>query len=115
MFAAMGCDPCRPAPSLTVSTLRWIIASGRAMSALALVGTVTIVLPTPLRERMLLPPVGLAAGSLLAGAFFHMPPEAVEALGNRLALYATLMAGFVVSFVLGRPKVPCRTSDDRQE
>jgi zinc and cadmium transporter len=83
-----------------MSTLAWIVIAGVAMSALALVGAVTLVLPERTLDRMLLPLVGLAAGSLLGGAFFHMLPEAVGALGNELAVYVWLVAGFLVFFVL---------------
>jgi zinc and cadmium transporter len=83
-----------------MSTLAWILVAGLAMSALALVGMVTAALPSSVLDRILLPLVGLAAGSLLGGAFFHMLPEAVDALGNRLALYVWLVAGFVTFFVL---------------
>jgi len=44
--------------------------------------------------------VGLAAGSLLGGAFFHMLPESVDAIGNGLGVYLALVAGFLVFFVL---------------
>ncbi len=83
-----------------MSTLAWIVTAGLAMSALALVGAVTLVLPERTLDRMLLPLVGLAAGSLLGGAFFHMLPEAIEALGNDLTVYLWLVAGFLVFFVL---------------
>jgi zinc and cadmium transporter len=83
-----------------VSTLAWIVVAGLAMSAIALVGIVTVVLPRPVLDRVLLPLVALAAGSLLGGAFFHMLPEAVDALGNELALYIWLVAGFLTFFVL---------------
>ncbi|MCZ7526824.1 MAG: ZIP family metal transporter [Acidimicrobiia bacterium] len=83
-----------------MSTLAWIVVAGLAMSSLALVGAVTIVLPKATLQRLLLPLVGLAAGSLLGGAFFHMLPEAIEALGNDLAVYVWLVAGFLVFFVL---------------
>jgi zinc and cadmium transporter len=83
-----------------VSTLLWIVLAGVAMSALALVGTVTLVLPERTLERLLLPMVGLAAGSLLGGALFHMLPESVDRLGNSLTLYLWLVAGFLVFFVL---------------
>jgi zinc and cadmium transporter len=83
-----------------MSTLAWIVAAGVAMSALALIGAVTLVLPLRTLDRILLPLVGLAAGSLLGGAFFHMLPEAVDALGNDLALYLSLVTGFLVFFVL---------------
>jgi zinc and cadmium transporter len=44
------------------------------MSAIALVGSVTLVLSERLLNRILLPLVAFAAGSLLGGAFFHMCP-----------------------------------------
>jgi zinc and cadmium transporter len=83
-----------------VSTLTWIVVAGLGMSALALVGAVTVFLPSPALARVLLPMVGLAAGSLLGGAFFHMLPESVDALGNGLGVYLSIVAGFLVFFVL---------------
>ena len=83
-----------------MSTLAWIVVAGLGMSALALVGAVTVFLPAPTLARVLLPMVGLAAGSLLGGAFFHMLPESVDALGNGLGIYLALVAGFLVFFVL---------------
>ena len=83
-----------------MSTLAWIVTAGLAMSALALVGGVTLVLPERTLDRTLLPLVGLAAGSLLGGAFFHMLPGAIDALGNDLALYLWLVAGFLAFFLL---------------
>ena len=81
-------------------TLAWIVVAGIAMSSLALVGTVTVFMPAARLERVLLPIVGLAAGSLLGGAFFHMLPESIDVIGNRLGVYVALMAGFLVFFVL---------------
>jgi zinc and cadmium transporter len=83
-----------------MSTLAWIIVAGLGMSSLALVGAITIFLPRATLARVLLPMVGLAAGSLLGGAFFHMLPESVDALGNGLGIYLALVAGFLVFFVL---------------
>jgi zinc and cadmium transporter len=83
-----------------MSTLAWIVVAGLAMSSLALVGTVTVLMPPARLERVLLPIVGLAAGSLLGGAFFHMLPESIDVLGNRLGVYVALMAGFLVFFAL---------------
>ena len=83
-----------------MSTLAWIVVSGLAMSAVALVGAVTIFMPRAALERLLLPLVALAAGSLLGGAFFHLLPEAVTAMGNTIDVYVWLMAGFVTFFVL---------------
>lgn len=81
-------------------TLLWIIGSGLAMSAVALVGLVTIALPPPVLDRLLLPLVGLAAGSLLGGALFHMLPESIDALGNGLGVPLAVVSGFVVFFIL---------------
>jgi zinc and cadmium transporter len=83
-----------------MSTLAWIVLAGLAMSSLALVGAVSVLLPPAQLERVLLPIVGLAAGSLLGGAVFHMLPESVDAIGNRLGVYLAFVAGFVVFFAL---------------
>lgn len=83
-----------------MSTLLWIATSGVAMSALALTGSLTLVVPEARFKRLVLPLVALAAGSLLGGALFHMLPEAVDALGNRLAVYVWLAAGLYSFFLL---------------
>jgi zinc and cadmium transporter len=62
-----------------VGALGWIVGGGVLMSAIALVGAVTLVLPERQLQRILMPLVALAAGTLLGGAFFHMIPEALEA------------------------------------
>jgi zinc and cadmium transporter len=83
-----------------MSTLTLVLASGVAMSALALVGAVTIGLPEATLARVTPALVGLAAGSLLGGVCFHMLPEAVARLGNGLGLYLWLVGGFVSVFAL---------------
>lgn len=81
-------------------TLLWIIVAGIAMSALALVGGIALILPDRTFNRLVLPLVSVAAGSLLGGALFHMLPEAVSALGNSLVVYGWLAAGLVSFLVL---------------
>ena len=83
-----------------MTTLSWIIISGLAMSALALVGGVTVLLPPRVLDRILLPLVALAAGSLIGGALFHMLPESVDKLGNTTSVYVWLVAGFLAFFIL---------------
>lgn len=80
--------------------LLWIVVAGLAMSSLALVGAISVVLPEPVLERMLLPLVGLAAGSLLGGAVLHMLPEATDTLGNRSEVHLAVVAGFSSFFLL---------------
>jgi zinc and cadmium transporter len=70
------------------------------MSLIALVGGVTLLLPGPTLDRIILPLVALAAGSLLGGAFFHMVPNSVDELGNTLSVYGSLTGGFLAFFVL---------------
>lgn len=70
------------------------------MSALALVGGVTALLPDATFRRLMLPLVALSAGSLLGGALFHLIPEAVEQRGNVGSVYAWIAGGFTVFFCL---------------
>jgi zinc and cadmium transporter len=83
-----------------VPTLAWIVVFGLAMSALALVGGLTVLLSESALKRLIMPLVAFAAGSLLGGALFHMLPTAVDELGNELSLYVWLAAGFGIFFVL---------------
>jgi zinc and cadmium transporter len=83
-----------------VPTLAWIVVAGLLMSAIALVGGVTVLLPPARFARVVMPLVGLAAGSLLGGALFHMLPTAVRTMGNDLSVYALVAGGIVAFFVL---------------
>ena len=78
----------------------WITVAGVAMAAIALIGSVTLVLSEAALRRVVLPLVALAAGSLLGGALFHLLPEAVDDLGNTLDVYVVVVAGVVVFFLL---------------
>ena len=83
-----------------MSTLAWITVAGIAMSALALSGSLTLLIPEHRFDRIVPPLVALAAGTLIGGALLHLLPEAVTAMGNRLAVYQVLVAGFLTFFVL---------------
>ena len=83
-----------------MSTLFWIVISGLAMSAIALVGSVSLLLPSHVLERVLLPLVAFAAGTLLGGALLHMLPAALEHSGVTLSVFLWLLAGFMTFFVL---------------
>lgn len=74
--------------------------SGAATSVLALVGSVALVVPERTFKTLVLPTVSLATGSLLGGSPFHMLPESVEEIGNRLALYGSVAGGILSFFVL---------------
>lgn len=84
------------------------------MSAIALVGSVTLLLSETTLKKIIRPLVALAAGTLLGGAMFHMIPAAVDRFGNGLSIYIWVLIGFSVFFVLEQflqwhhcHRVPC--------
>jgi zinc and cadmium transporter len=83
-----------------MSTLGWIIGSSLLMSAIALVGSVTLVLKEETLQRIILPLVAFAAGSLIGGAFFHMIPAGIAQSGNSTTFYVWILAGFSSFFAL---------------
>ena len=66
------------------------------MCAIALVGSLTLVLREVTLRKLLLPLVALAAGTLLGGALFHMIPASVDKLGNHLSIYVWILLGFAI-------------------
>jgi len=83
-----------------MSVLGWIVAGGVAMAAIALVGSVTLLLGPETLRRIVTPLVALAAGSLLGGAFFHMLPAATRALPDLATVFLWTMLGFTVFLAL---------------
>lgn len=83
-----------------LSTLTWIIVLSVVMAAIAMVGSITLVLPEQRQKQLLTPLVALAAGSLLGGAFLHMLPEAIDELGNTQGIWLWFLAGFTAFFAL---------------
>ncbi|QDT01948.1 Zinc transporter ZupT [Rubripirellula lacrimiformis] len=83
-----------------MTILAWIITSGILMSCIALVGAVTLLMTQSALDKILLPLVAFAAGSLIGGAVLHMLPAAVTATNNDFSLYLWLLAGFMCFFAL---------------
>ncbi len=83
-----------------MSTFAWILASGLAMSAIALVGSATLLLREATLERIVTPLVAFAAGSLLGGAFFHLLPAAAVRGGDLARIFLWMMMGFLAFFAL---------------
>ena len=83
-----------------METLYWIIGSSLLMSAIAMVGSITLLLKASTLQRILLPLVAFAAGSLIGGAFFHMIPAGLDAYGNNTGFFAWLLLGFCMFFAL---------------
>ena len=70
------------------------------MSAIAMVGGVTLLLREETLQRILSPLVAFAAGSLLGGAFFHMLPTAQAHGAAPAQIYLWVMVGFTTFFSL---------------
>lgn len=83
-----------------LEALLWIIGSSLLMSAIALVGSITLVLKPATLERLILPLVAFSAGSLIGGAFFHMIPTGLLEYENNIHFYLWLLAGFTCFFAL---------------
>jgi zinc and cadmium transporter len=69
------------------------------MSAIALVGSVTLVLRESTLKRVLLPLVAFGAGSLVGGALFHMIPASLASMPAMTALRWVAL-GFLIFFAL---------------
>jgi zinc and cadmium transporter len=83
-----------------MSELAWIVGGGVAMTAIALVGSITLFMRPATLELLLLPLVGLAAGSLLGGAIFHMLPEALARSEDAFAPWVWTALGFTSFYAL---------------
>jgi zinc and cadmium transporter len=83
-----------------MTTFAWIFLSGVLMSAIALVGSVTLLLGPATLDRIVMPLVAFAAGSLLGGAFFHMLPAAASQSGDLAAVFLWTLLGFTLFFAL---------------
>jgi zinc and cadmium transporter len=82
-----------------LTTFLWILLGGVLMSAIALVGSLTLVLRESTLEKLLLPLVAFAAGSLIGGALFHMIPAALSGM-PALDAFAWVAVGFSIFFGL---------------
>jgi zinc and cadmium transporter len=87
-------------PENALSSLAWIVGSGLLMSALALVGSFTLVLSERALDRLLLPLVAFAAGSLIGGAFLHMIPVGLAQYAAGDSFFLWILLGFFTFFVL---------------
>tara|TARA_R110001592_G_scaffold363372_2_gene686225 strand:+ start:102812 stop:103552 length:741 start_codon:yes stop_codon:yes gene_type:complete len=83
-----------------MSVLAWIIVGGLLMSSIAMVGSITLLLKPATLQRILLPLVSFAAGSLIGGAFFHMIPAGIAQSGSTTGFYVWIVLGFCTFFAL---------------
>lgn len=82
-----------------MDTLIWIVTGGFLMSAIAMTGAITTVFKPATLDKIVLPLVSFAAGTLLGGALFHMIPEGTKVLAP-LTAATWLAGGFTVFLVM---------------
>ena len=85
-----------------MDALMWTLAGTALVSLISFVGVVGLSLRDRALKEMLLVFVALSAGVLIGDAFFHLIPDALAgfALGGADTLFAYVLAGFVVFFLL---------------
>ncbi len=72
------------------------------ISSISLVGVFFLALKKERLANLQLVLVGLATGSLLGGAFFHLLPESFEAFDHSMTAPLLLTVGFMIFFILER-------------
>ena len=78
----------------------WIVLGNVFLSLISFIGVVVLFFKDDFLKKILLWLVAFSAGSLIAGAFFHMIPEAINNLGNNTYVYFWIIAGFSIFFLL---------------
>ncbi|MEW6221936.1 MAG: ZIP family metal transporter [Candidatus Hadarchaeota archaeon] len=87
-----------------MSELLWIIAGTTGISLISFTGALTLVISERLLDRLLHVLFGLAAGTLMGGAFLHLIPEALgnPQSGGTTTVFTVVIVGFAVFFVMER-------------
>ncbi len=78
----------------------YALASVLVVSAISLIGIVTISVKEERLAKILLYLVGFSAGGLLGGAFIHLLPEAVAESGFGLTVSVSVLSGMIVFFIM---------------
>ena len=79
--------------------LEWVLAATVANSLVALVGALTLAFSSKTLDKVLHALVGFSAGTLLAGAFFHLLAESLDQMPLMESFYL-LFAGFILFFLI---------------
>ena len=80
----------------------WIyaIVSTFLISLIALIGIILTPIKTEKLKKFLIYFVSFSAGALFGGAFFHLLPEVVEAVGFTFYVSALLLGGIILFFII---------------
>lgn len=80
-------------------TFVYALISVLIVSAVALIGIVTLWLRAATLKKVVLLLVSFSAGALFGDAFFHLLPEAIEANGFTLAVSLWLLGGIFFGLI----------------
>lgn len=83
-----------------MTNLFWIIIGTSALSLLSFAGLSVNIINENLLRKIIFPLVAFSAGALLAGAFLHMIPEAIEEGSNLNFVFIWVLIGFSLFFLL---------------
>ena len=81
--------------------LTWIVIATLVDSLTALIGIFSLWMNQKLFKKILISLVAFSTGALLAGAFFHLIPEALESL-TPMTAFTPVLTGFVLFFLIER-------------
>ena len=79
----------------------WAIGSSITVSLISLIGIFTFIFKEKLLSIVLFVLIGFSAGALIAGAFLHLIPEALESSSNNF-VFTFVIIGFVFFFIMER-------------
>ncbi|MFA5133355.1 MAG: ZIP family metal transporter [Patescibacteria group bacterium] len=82
-----------------MATILWILGGTFVISLISVIGIFTLFVNSKKLDKILILLVGLSAGALMGGAFFHLIPEAVEG-SETLFPYAVILLGFSIFFLV---------------
>jgi len=85
-----------------MSNFFWSVLAVVIISLLSFVGALSFFIKEKLLQRILFYTVAFAAGSMIGAAMFHLLPEALDTGADALLVFALVVAGFLVFFVLER-------------
>jgi len=83
-----------------MATLVLIIIATLIISALSLIGAVTLVFKEKVLKKITTALVAFSAGALIGGAILHLLPEALEKSDDTMGVMFWLLLGFIIFFVL---------------
>ncbi|MBU1705433.1 ZIP family metal transporter, partial [Patescibacteria group bacterium] len=84
-------------------TLFYIILATLAVSLISFVGVLTLAISKKMLDKILLILVALAGGGLMGGAFLHLIPESLQALGegqDATKIFVFVILGFLLFLLI---------------